>query len=67
VSASGESYTIRNSADEMRARTWDGRRREFELHLKPAEGTSPDRYVRIYFDYDDASGRSIVAWIGRHP
>ncbi|HXE80089.1 MAG TPA: hypothetical protein VNK41_05015 [Vicinamibacterales bacterium] len=70
VSASGESYTIRNSADEMRARTWDdgtGRRREFELHLKPAEGTSPDRCVRIYFDYDDASGRSIVAWIGRHP
>lgn len=70
VSASGESYTVRNSADEMRARTWDdgtGRRRAFELHLKPAEGTSPDRCVRIYFDYDDASRSSIVAWVGRHP
>jgi hypothetical protein len=54
----------------MRARTWDdgtGRRRQFELHLKPAEGTSPDRCVRIYFEYDDASGRSIIAWVGRHP
>lgn len=70
VIASGESYTIRNSADEMRARAWDdgtGRRRPFDMHLKPAEGTSPDRYVRIYFDYDEASGRSIVAWVGRHP
>jgi hypothetical protein len=70
VSGSGESLTIRNSPREMTARTWDdgaGKRREFELHLKPAEGTSPDRCVRIYFNYDDASQKTIIGWIGRHP
>ncbi len=54
----------------MKARTWDdgaGARREFELHLKPAEGTSPDRCVRIYFDYDETAQRAVVGWIGRHP
>jgi hypothetical protein len=70
VSASGESLTIRNSPHEMRARTWNdgaGRQREFELHLKPSEGTSPDRCVRIYFDYDDVSQKTVIAWVGRHP
>lgn len=70
VSASGETEQVRTSPDKMRARTWDdglGRRRQFELHLKPAEGTSPDRCVRIYFDYDEESGRALVAWVGRHP
>lgn len=70
VSGSGESLTIRNSPQEMRVRTWDdgaGGRREFELHLKPAEGTSPDRCVRIYFDYDETSQKTIVGWVGRHP
>jgi hypothetical protein len=70
VSVSGESLTIRNSPAEMKARTWDdgtGQRRQFEMHLKPAEGTSPDRCVRIYFDYDDVSRKTIVGWVGRHP
>jgi hypothetical protein len=70
VIASGESETIRTSAAEMQARTWDdgcGVKRPFEMHLKPNEGTAPDRCVRIYFDYDEALGKTIVAWVGRHP
>ena len=70
VVASGESETIRNSTTEMRARTWDdgsGSKRAFELHLKPSDGTSPDRCVRVYFAYDEARQTVIVGWIGRHP
>lgn len=46
-------------------RTWGGR--EYEWHLKPADAVSPDRCVRIYFDWDEASKRIFVGWIGRHP
>ena len=67
---SGESPTIRNSSAQMAKRTWDngsGTRREFESHLKPSDSTSPDRCARIYFDYDNISCETIVAWVGRHP
>lgn len=70
VVASGESETILNSPKEQLLRTWDdgsGARRRFNLHLKPSEGTSPDRCVRIYFDYDENRGTTIIGWIGRHP
>lgn len=70
VKASGESKTKRTSPKAQRARTWDdgaGSRRRFDLHLKPAEGTSPDRAVRIYFDYDVDRGVVVVGWVGRHP
>jgi hypothetical protein len=70
VIASGESETIRNSAAEQTKRTWDdgaGSKRCFDLHLKPSDATSPDRCVRIYFDYDDASGKTIIGWVGAHP
>jgi hypothetical protein len=70
VSGSGESLTVRNSRQEMKTRTWDdgtGQRREFELHLKPTDGTSPDSCVRIYFDYEETSQRIVVGWVGRHP
>jgi hypothetical protein len=69
VNASGESETIRNSPKAQRARTWDdgeGCKRAFNLHLKPAEGTSPDRCVRIYFDYEVDRGLVMVGWVGRH-
>jgi hypothetical protein len=70
VSASGESETVRRSTTEMQNRTWDdgsGQRKTFEMHLKPNEGTSPDRCVRIYFDYDEQRGKTVVGWVGRHP
>ncbi len=67
--ASNESETVLNSNVEMNKRTWsDGRgRRRFERHLKPTDRTSPDRCVRIYFDYDESIGKTIVGWVGRHP
>ena len=69
VTASSESETIQNNRDEMQRRTWhDGRdQRAFVTHLKPAEATPPDRCVRIYFDWDDASAKAVIGWVGRHP
>lgn len=68
IAASGESETVRNNKSEMLKRQWhDGRQpRQFDLHLKPSEATSPDRCVRIYFDWDDASAKIVVGWVGRH-
>lgn len=68
INCSGESETIRNSRTAQRERTWsDGKgRRAFDLHLKPNDGTSPDRCARIYFDLDHAEGRVIIGWVGRH-
>ena len=70
ISVSGESETTGGSAVQMAKRTWDdgsGNKRIFYYHLKPNEGTSPDRCVRIYFEYEKASQKTIVGWIGRHP
>ncbi|HZQ74261.1 MAG TPA: hypothetical protein VFB08_15190 [Burkholderiales bacterium] len=69
VNASGESETIKHSASESRKRTWhDGERaRVFDLHLKPSEAVSPDRCVRIYFDYDEHEKCTCIGWVGRHP
>ena len=70
ISVSGESETTGGSAVQMSKRTWDdgsGNKKTFSYHLKPNEGTSPDRCVRIYFEYDKASQKTIVGWIGRHP
>lgn len=66
--ASGESDTIRNSKTEMKKRIFhDGSAcRKFELHLKPNDATSPERCVRIYFDWDDAAKAVVVGWVGRH-
>jgi hypothetical protein len=66
---SGESETIKNSRAEMKQRTWhDGRRRrEFDLHLKPTDATSPDRCVRIYFDWNADEKKVVVGWLGRKP
>ena len=70
IDVSGENGTVQKSPSEMTKRTWDdgsGSRREFTSHLKPSDRTSPDRCVRIYFDYDNKSTKTIVAWVGRHP
>jgi hypothetical protein len=69
ISASAESETVTNSATERQRRTWhDGTtRRPFVLHLKPAEATTPDRCVRIYYDWDEQRQQYIVGWVGRHP
>lgn len=70
IQCSGESQLVENNSVERSRRTWgdgSGGKRYFELHLKPAEGTSPDRCVRIYFDYDEKSRATVVAHIGRHP
>ena len=69
VVASNESEKIKNNSAEMKRRTWhDGReRREFVMHLKPTEAAHPDRCPRIYFDWDEASAKVVVGWIGRHP
>jgi len=61
--------TLRNSSS-MARRTWDdgsGSKTKFSLHMKPAEGTHPDRCVRIYFTYDRQRDDMIVGWVGRHP
>ena len=70
INCSRESESTRRSPAKMRKRTWsDGTedRREFEYHLKPNDGTSPDRCVRIYFEYDDKREKTVVGWVGRHP
>ena len=69
VHASGESETIRNSSQEMSKRQWRSREklRYFENHLKPSDAVSPDKCVRIYFDYEQETKTVIVGWIGRHP
>ena len=70
VAASLESETITHSTGARNARTWDdgnGTDRFFELHLKPADVTSPDRCVRIYLDYDPDTRKTIVGWVGAHP
>lgn len=66
LSVSTESETVMNSG----ARRWPdgaGLSRPFKFHLKPSEATAPDRCVRIYFDFDENRGRTIIGWIGRHP
>ncbi|MDP9474396.1 MAG: hypothetical protein M3R38_01635 [Actinomycetota bacterium] len=70
MTASGESDKIRNNSKEKLARTWDDgsrQKRYFDARLKPKESTSPDQCVRIYFDYDDSLGKTIVGWVGAYP
>lgn len=67
VTASIESETSRNSKKDQQSRTWDdgsGRSRCFDEHTKPSNQTSPDRCVRIYFQYDSGLGKTIVGYIG---
>lgn len=63
--ASGESQTVKNQG----GRTWpvDNVPEQFEQHLKPNDGTSSDRCVRIYFKWDEMRSKVLVGWVGRHP
>jgi hypothetical protein len=69
ISASAESELIENNKTERQKRTWDDGigKRFFSSHLKPNESTGPDKCVRIYYEFDEPTGKVIVGWIGRHP
>jgi hypothetical protein len=70
INASGENRITRDTPKEIKNRTWDDgsdKQRAFYLHLKPSDGTSPDRCVRIYFEYDEIIKKTIIGWVGRHP
>ena len=69
ISASNESTFVENNKAERQKRTWDdgAGKRFYTCHTKPNDGTGPDKCVRIYFEYDEAMGKVIVGWVGRHP
>jgi len=69
VHGSGESETILNSDKEMKKRTWAGPNgpQRFEKHLKPSDNISPDKCVRIYYEFEPKHNRVVVGWVGRHP
>jgi len=70
IEVSGENETTLNSPAAMQRRTWDdglGGRRAFTDHLKTSNATSPDRCVRIYYEWDSDAERLIVGCVGRHP
>jgi hypothetical protein len=69
VQMSDESETDATNARAQVKRTWhDGfGPRTFEAHLKPTNRTTPDRCVRIYFDWVEDAGKFAVGWLGRHP
>lgn len=69
AAASIESESIRNDPSAQKARTLGdgaGGVRAFDHHLKPSDRTSPDRCVRIYFEYDDTLRKTIIGWVGAH-
>lgn len=69
VKASQEYEIVSNSTGARAKRTFNAgdASRFFEWHLKPADAVSPDKCVRIYFDWSDDLSKVIVGWIGRHP
>lgn len=67
---SGEGERVENNKTERQARTWDrgdGSRGVFLLHTKPNDSTSPDKCVRIYFDWCEKRQKYVVGWVGPHP
>ena len=69
IAASAESDAVSTNKAMKRQRTWDDGygRRYFSFHLKPSDGVSPDRCVRVYFDWDEERQMIVVGWVGRHP
>lgn len=68
VDCSIESETAKSNKDAQRFRTRmvDGESVECEFHAKPADATSPDMCVRIYFATSDTAPHVKVGYIGRH-
>ena len=68
VDASDESDSILNNRTRMSDRMWDDGtgKRQFRYHLKPSNATSPDRCVRIYFEFINERRLTVVGWVGRH-
>lgn len=70
VYGSDEDPAVRNQRAHRDRRSWDNGQGEstyFDKHLKPTDGTSPDRCVRIYFEYNKTLMKTVVGWVGRHP
>jgi hypothetical protein len=67
VICSGESSTVSTNKKDQEQRTWSvgGERVTCRLHLKPSDGTSPERCVRIYF-VPPENGKVRIGYIGRH-
>jgi hypothetical protein len=68
IECSGESETIKNSKSEQAERTFKiaGVDVHCELHLKPSDGTHPDKCARIYFALSQAEPRVRIGYVGRH-
>lgn len=68
IECSGESETVKNSRSEQTARTFriGGTDVHCELHLKPSDGTHPDKCARIYFAIGQSKPRVKIGYVGRH-
>lgn len=68
VECSGDSETAKNSKSgkKFRVRPVNGQEVDCEFHVKPSEGTSPDRCARIYFGISNEAPHVLIGYIGRH-
>lgn len=66
IECSGESETVKNSRGGVRTFRIGGNSVPCELHLKPSDGTSPDKCVRIYFAPSQVKPHIGVGYVGRH-
>lgn len=68
VDCSGESETTNSSVEARRRRTFriDGKGTFCEFHAKPANHTSPDSCVRIYFTTAATPPHVRIGYVGRH-
>lgn len=68
IECSGESETVKNSRSQQAARTFriNGADIHCELHLKPSDGTHPDKCARIYFAISQSNPRVKIGYVGRH-
>lgn len=64
----GESDTVMQNPRlrEMRMWTYEGEKRLFTSHLALGAAASPNKHLRIYFDYDIEKDVIIIAYCGRH-
>ena len=69
VECSIDSRTGRDNRSDrnFRDRLVNGESVECKFHAKPADGTSPDMCVRIYFGVSEQRPKVRVGYIGRHP